>query len=491
MSLGKEAFKSGSWFAVFTFSSQGFSWLVTIWVARLLVPDDYGLMALTTIFTGYAAWFSELGLGAAIIHTESPTQKELSSIFWFSFGVGVFLAVLCVPIASISAWYFDEPRLIALTRTVAVIFLINGLMIVPGNLLRKEMRFKRLGFIKMIAVFVSCLYMLISAYLGAGVWALLGGQISLALINMSLVIMAVKWYPLRHFVFKEVLTYIKYGVKIAVSRTLFYITDNADKFIVGKMLGSMNVGYYSFALQLSQLPTEKITVMINQISFPLFAKLQHSQEEVKRHYLKIIKIIATIAVPLFVGGFLVAEEIVWVVLGEKWSPIILLFKYLCLAQIMTSLSATNNIVHDALGKAELSMHYNGICAVFMIISFYFAAIHGLYAMIFPWCITYFILSATWIYFTLCRLDISIGRYISNLLYVFVGVGLMCVSVEGFVIFYPSMFPWIGTGKFVTLVVKATVGAVVYIGFLSFFDRELFVDLRSLKKARAKDCTKTL
>ncbi|MBC8440653.1 MAG: lipopolysaccharide biosynthesis protein [Deltaproteobacteria bacterium] len=485
MSLGKKAFKSGSWYALFTFASQGFSWLITFWVARLLMPDDYGLMALTTIFTGYAAWFSELGLGAAIIQRESPTQEDLSSIFWFTLGVGVLLAIACFPIASISAWFFEEPRLIALTRTIAIIFLINSVQIVPGNLLRKDMEFKKLGFIKMIAIFISCVYMLISAYRGAGVWSLLGGQILLAFVNTLLVVCLVRWYPRRHFDFKEVSSYIKYGVRIAIGRTLFYITDNSDKFIVGKKLGAVDVGYYSFALQLSQLPTEKITVMINQISFPLFSKLQHSKEEFNRHYLKIIKIIATLVLPLFVGGFLVAEELIFVVLGDKWSPIIILFKYLCLAQIITSLSAINNIVHNALGKAELSMYFNGLCAVLMTISFYIAAVYyGLDAMIFPWCGTYFLLCAGWIYFTLYKLGISIVQYISNILFVFISVGLMYISVKGYSI-YSYLLPWADSGQILTLITKIVVGGLVYVGTLSVFDRELFRDLRALKHSKSR------
>ena len=479
MSLGKEAFKGGSWFAFFTFIGQGFSWLVTFWVARLLMPDDYGLMALTTIFTGYAAWFSELGLGAAIIQRDSPTHEDLSSIFWFTLAVGLLLAIACFPIASLSARFFKEPRLIALTRMVAIIFLINGISIVPSNLLRREMKFKKLGLFKMIAVFVSCSYMLIAAYFGAGVWSLLGGQIVLAFVNTLLVVIMVRWYPLRHFVFKEVSSYIKYGVKIAIGRTLFYITDNSDKLIVGKILGPVDVGFYSFALQLSQLPTEKVTVMINQISFPLFSKLKHSKEELNSHYLKIIKIIATLVLPLFVGGFLVADELILIVLGEKWSPIIVLFKYLCLAQIMTSLSAINNIVHNALGMAELSMYFNGLCAIFMTVSFYFAASYGLNTMIYPWCFTYFILCAAWICFTLKKLEISLYRYFSNMIFILMSVGLMYLVVNGIKIFSVTLL-LVHYGNASILATKIIAGGLVYIGFLSLFDRELFTDLRELK-----------
>lgn len=483
MSIGNRVFVGGTWLAFFTFVGQGFSWLVTFWVARLLMPDDYGLMALTTIFTGYAAWFSELGLGAAIIQRESPTQEDLSSIFWFTLGIGLLLALICFPVASVSAHFFGEPRLTVLTRTVSIIFLCNSVQIVPVNLLKRDMSFKKLGFVRMVAVFFACSYMLISAYLGAGVWSLLGGQVLLAFVNTFLVVIIVRWLPLRHFDFKEVSSYIKYGVKIAIGRTLFYITDNSDKFILGKKLGAMSVGYYSFALQLSQVPTEKITVLINQISFPLLSKFQNSNEDFCRYYLKIIKVTVTLVFPLFVGGYLVAEELVTVVLGEKWSSIIFLFKYLCLAQIMTSLSAINNVVHNALGKAERSMYFNGICALFMTISFYIAATQdSLDLMIYPWCVTYFLLCSGWIYYTISKLEISVYRYLSNMFFVFVGVGAMSISVVACGM-YSFLIPLSDVGNIYLLLAKIVIGGIVYAGTLILFDRKFFLDLYALRGAR--------
>lgn len=479
MSLAKKAFKGGSWYAAFTFISQGFSWLVTFWVARLLNPDDYGLMALATILTGYASWFSELGLGAAIIQRESCSKEELSSVFWFATGVGLLLGILCFPIAVFSAWFFHEPRLVSLTEAVGIIFLFNGVQIVHGNLLRRELSFKRLGLIKMIAVFISCSYMLPAAYLGAGVWALLGGQILRALVSSFMLYINANWRPVWHFDIREISSYIRYGVKVALGRTLFYITDNSDKFIVGKLLGSLAVGYYSFALQLSQIPTEKITVMINQISFPLFSRLQDSKAEVAEHYLKIIKMIALLVLPLFVGGFLVAKQLVLIILGEKWMPIVPLFKYLCLAQIMTSLSAINNIVHNALGNPELSLHFNGYCAVFMTGSFFVAAKYfGLDALIFPWVITYVILCTAWICYTLSKLHIDFFTYLKNMSNILISIGIMTFSIYVFK-GYSQGLPIFKEGDVLSLILTIMIGGMVYIGAIAILDRKYLSFVLSL------------
>lgn len=130
-------FKGASWLAMFKFVSQLFSWVVTILVARILVPEDYGLMAMATIITGYAQMFAELGLGAAIIQKPQLIQIELSSVFWFSFMFGSMLALSCFPIAHLTAFIFHEPRVIPLTKTISLLFIFSSLQIVPLNLLKK------------------------------------------------------------------------------------------------------------------------------------------------------------------------------------------------------------------------------------------------------------------------------------------------------------------------------------------------------------------
>ncbi len=147
MSIEKKVVGSISWLAIFKFGSQAFSWMVTIIVARLLVPDDYGLLALATIITGYAEIFSELGLGAAIIQSPKLKDEDLSSIFWFGMLVSLLFAAFCFVAAPLTASLFNEPRVIVLTQAVSIIFILSGLQIVPLNLLKKEMDFKQVGLI--------------------------------------------------------------------------------------------------------------------------------------------------------------------------------------------------------------------------------------------------------------------------------------------------------------------------------------------------------
>ena len=168
MSIEGKLTRGVSWLALFKTLSQSFSWIVTIVVARLLVPEDYGLMAMATIITGYAEIFSELGLGAAIIQRPDLKKKDMSSIFWFAMGVSLFFVLFCFLAAPVTARIFHEPRILPLTQAVSVVFLISGLRIVPLNLLKKDLNFKTVGFIEMIGSVVSCCSMLVMAYFGQG-----------------------------------------------------------------------------------------------------------------------------------------------------------------------------------------------------------------------------------------------------------------------------------------------------------------------------------
>ncbi len=135
MNSNRKILKNTFWLASFKFTSQLFSWIVTVIIARLLVPEDYGLMSLATIITGYAEIFNELGLGAAIIQNQRINYKDLSSIFWFSMLISMLFFLFCFVAAPITSILFKEPRIISLTQSVSVIFLLSGLQIVPLNLL--------------------------------------------------------------------------------------------------------------------------------------------------------------------------------------------------------------------------------------------------------------------------------------------------------------------------------------------------------------------
>ena len=470
MSITQRAFKQGSWLAFFKFITQVFSWATTIIVARLLIPEDYGLMDMATVLTGYAALLGELGLGAAVIQRPNTTQENLSSVFWFTFIIGFFFVGVCFLFAYPTAWVFDEPRVIPLTQSVSVIFILNALAIVPLNLLKKKLNFKKVGFIEMTAALISCAGMLVIAYAGGGVWTLLLGHIIRSLARLLLVFYVQQWSPKFYFNFKEVKSYLKFGIVVALGRTFRYLFEKSDRFFAGITWAAGTLGLYSFAIILAKIPTEKILSLIMQVSYSAFAELQNDRAGFNNFYLNINKIIAMIVLPLFVGGFLAGEELIKVFLDDKWTPIIFLFKMLCLSQIFVALTAVNNHVHNAQGRPGWSMRYNGICAIIMAVCFYFAVQYGLNAIVIPWLTVFPFLCVAFIAVTLLKIKVGVKAYLKTLSLPVSATAFMAAAVlstEEALLFYPGVL----TSNLTMLVAKIGIGGLSYIGFLVVFDRE--------------------
>jgi O-antigen/teichoic acid export membrane protein len=265
---------------------------------------------------------------------------------------------------------------------------------------------------------------------------------------------------------------------MAFGRSLFYIWEQSDKFFAGRVWNSKLLGYYSFALQLAQIPTEKIVVLINQVAFPAFSKLIDDKANFNQLYLNISKITATIVLPLFVGGYLVGEDIIKIFLNEQWFPMIFLFKYLCLSQIMMAMNAINNFAHAAQGRPHWGLCYNIAGAILMPVSFYLAVPYGLNFIIVPWFTTFIIMCSVWILTTIKKLEISLVAYIKNIISPFIATAIMIISVYGY-IHLLTVINIQDLNLIILLASKIAIGALCYIGYLWLFNRTLFYNIKKM------------
>ena len=480
MSVLRKAFRQGAWLSAFKLFGQSISWATTILVARILVPGDYGLMAIATVFSGYAMLFSELGLGASIIQRHENTENELYSVFWFGFAFSIFLGISCFPLAYITSHVFDNQRVIPIVQMVSILFIMNGLQIVPLNLLRKNLLFKKTGLIEISGTIVSCLSMIAMAHMGAGVWTLIGGHIFRSITKLIFIYWIAKWYPKFHFKFEELKPYLKFGLKVASTNSVFYVNEKSDSFFAGMVWPTLILGYYSLALQLARMPIDKLIGLITQISFPLFSKLQGDRQQLNFVYLKILKLITTIIFPIYVGGFLIGDDLIKVILGEKWLEMSFVFRWLCLSQIMVTLSSVNGQIHLANGRPLWNLYYNVLQAGFMGISFYFAVGHGLNWIILPWMLTSNFLSAFWILVTIKKIKIPLFAYIQNLVPQLIATFFMAVLIflfDNIALFLINIkiIPVLKLSFLISL------GSLSYLTILFLIDNTLLNDLKKLKK----------
>jgi O-antigen/teichoic acid export membrane protein len=407
--------RSGLWFGGFKLAIQAFSWIITIVVARILVPEDYGLMALATIVIGYVEFFSELGLGSAIVQRTTVTRLELSSNFWFSVALGAGISVVGFVLAYATAWIFDEPRVVPITQLMATLFLLGGMMIVPFNLLVRECRFKEIGALQLIAALISSGSTLLMALAGYGVWALVWGTVILRSVTVCLVFHATKWSPDFHFSFREVRSYLRFGLNIAGTNFLYYSLRTVDKWIVGRMLGVESLGYYTLAMELAAIPSDKVVTIIKQVAFPVFSRLEGHTAEPGNLYLVLAKYISLMIWPVLLGGAFFGEEIILFVLGEKWALLIFPFKMFCLLHLVVALTAMNVVINNAQDRPLWGVYLNLWHLLLMPPAIFVAARYGLEAVAISWIVVSPMLNLLFTWATLKKIKIHFQEFVATVL----------------------------------------------------------------------------
>lgn len=481
MSVARKAFKGAIWLVIFRAISQAFSWVATIIVARILVPEDYGLMEMATILTGYVALFSELGLGTAIIQRRDVRDEELSSLFWFMVFWGLIMACVCVILAYPTVAIFREERILRITQSVSVLYVIGAFLIVPLNILHRDLRFKAIGFIDAISLIISCLMMIVIARLGGGVWTLIGGHIIRQFARVILVFPVLSWRPQLSFNFTRIKPYLRFGLTVAAANSLHYVYTKSDRFFGGRMLGANTLGYYSLALQLSAIPNDKLVSLINSVSFPVFSRYQESYDDFNHFYLRLVNIIAFVTFPLYIGGVFLADQLVALVLGSKWLPLIFPFKLLCLSQLIISITTPNAIAHVAQSRPQWSLYMGIINMLFLPLSFYIAAKYGLNALAVPWITAYPLLRFGFTCLTIRKLGISASEYLMNIKHPLFATLTMLLMLYLVRHFYFINFAPLSLDLKAYLFIAIVLGVISYSSYVWIFQRSLLVSLLNLRK----------
>ncbi|HEY5997801.1 MAG TPA: lipopolysaccharide biosynthesis protein [bacterium] len=405
------ALKEGAWYGGLRVVSQACSWAVTIAIARILRPTDYGLVAMATVLTGYIEIFNEMGLGAAIVQRKQVTEEELSSVFWFTLLTGFLFALAAWLLAYPTAKLFAEPRLVAITRTCALLFVISSMTSVPYSLLQREVRFREIGLIGLIASLVQTSAMLAMAIMGFGVWTLVGGQVIQRTMTSVLSFWRSSWWPKLHFRLIETRQMLYFGLNIAASRSVFYLFQRSDQFIIGKVFNAMLLGLYSLAFQLASIPTDKVVSIVQQVSFPVFSRMQGNPDESRRLYLKLNYYIALGVTPVYAAGLLFADPLIPILLGEKWRSIIPLFRMLCVMNFFLNISDLNNTVHTAQGRPRWRLYYMLVSVTVMPALILVAALYGFEFVGIPWITVFPLICVGWILISLRKLEIRYGEYL--------------------------------------------------------------------------------
>jgi PST family polysaccharide transporter len=446
---------------------QGINFVVTAVLANLLVPKDFGLIGIVTVFTGFVAVFSNLGLGTALVQRKNISDDQLSTLFWIGVLWGLGSALIVAAAAYPVSLFYEESLLVPLTIALSTNFLVTPFFIIKKKLLQKELKFQTLAIVFLIGIFGSGLCGILAAFLGFGVWSLVVQSLSLNLFYLAAFQFVKKWRARFIFNFRSCFELIRFGFQMVGTHFTVYIERHIDILIIGKLLGTTQLGYYALAFRIMFFPIRQISYTFNDVLFPVFSKIQDQLSNVRKGYLKSVKFTSLVSFPLMMVVFLVAEDFILIVFGEQWLPTVDIIKIMAFAGAIQSVSQIGNPVFPALNRPDIRMKMGIFNCVFLSLAIVIGSHWGLigvaYAILFCKICVFFISQ----FFINRLIQITLLSVIKNLK----------MSILGCMVLFLVHFTWQSNsivfldGELKRFILALIIHTVTYCVFLIIFDRK--------------------
>jgi len=475
--LKQKAFSGAKWTTTSALIVSSLQIIQLVIISRILPPESLGLMTTIMVVVGFAQLYSDMGITNAIIYKENLTKKQLSSLYWFNIMLGLLLTLVIIGFTPVIAYFYHEPRLSILLCLIAVIFLINPIGQQSMVLHQKELKFDILAKIEIIAAISGFLLTITLAYIGYDVYSLVIGQIFINFMKMCGYVFISKNVskPMMYFRFSEVKSFVSFGLYQLGERTIHYINSNLDYIIIGSLLGSKALGYYTIAFNLIILPISKINPIVTRVAFPIFSKMQNDISLLKKSYFKIIRILSCINFPYFFGLFISAPILVPVIFGEKWMPSVLLIQILSFVGITRAIVNPIGALVMARGRVDLGFKWHFFMLFsqvpLIITGAYFGGITGVAIGYCCHQVVYIITNYTFVIRTL------VGSCLKEFLESFMSSIKASLVMMGTVLVILNFIKQLDMT--IQLVLVVSLGAVFYITASLVFQRQLIIELKEL------------
>lgn len=325
-------------------------------LARTLGPESYGLLGMILVITGFGRLFMDFGFGEALIQRQDVDQKDYSSVFWFNVIISFFLVFLFFISASTIAKFYEQPILKPISKVISFVFLLNALGIIQRVKLEKELKFKYLGITELLSSLISILVALYFAYIDYGVWAL----VILHLVKPFAYLVGIwcfsNWLPSLVLSKQSLVKLSGFSFSLLLNGLMETIASTADKLLIGKFIGSSELGIYSKATATVRLPVMQIMSAISRVIYPTLSAIQNEKQRIFGIYKKFIRLLSIIIYPIMVLFYFFGSEIVLFLFGDKWSQMIPIFKIIAI----TAGFIPFNILMDNIIKSSGSSKYLNI-----------------------------------------------------------------------------------------------------------------------------------
>ena len=360
--------------------SQGTRFIIGIVLARLLLPEMFGLISMLLIFITLGEIFVDSGFGVALIQKHNVTDLDICSVFYFNILIGFTAAILFFFTAPIIAAFYKQPLLTSMARCLSVIFIINSFGMIQINLLVKKIDFKSQAKLVTITNISSGFAGIAFAFMGYGVWSLVIQQISAAVIRNLLYWFYSDWRPRLLFSTRALQGMMKFGLSMLANGILNRTTESIYYTVIGKLFLASELGFFSRAMQLQSFPSATISMLVGRVTFPVLTKIQYEADIFKAGLRKTLTMLAFINFPLMIGMIAIAKPLIFVLLTDKWAASIPYLQLLSVVGLILPMEWIRQQAIQAVGHPNLTLRieiYKKTVLLFSLAIMWYWGIYGI------------------------------------------------------------------------------------------------------------------
>lgn len=352
----------------------------TMVLARLLFPEDYGLVAMVAVVVNFAIIFRDIGLSSATVWAEDISHQLITNMFWISVLIGFILMLIVAAISPVIAWFYHEPRLVMITLAMLPTFIFSSVMLQHQALLKRQMHFGRLILVQVIASGGGLLFALFCAWRGAGYWSLIIQRVAISFLYAIGMWIACRWVPGLPHKSIDTKKFLHFGGNISAGRLIQYLMRNADNMLLGYYVGGKSLGLYTRAYALLLMPLQYVNEPFSQVVIPALSRLQDDHDRFRNYYKKAISTTSILSVPVAVFSAVAAGDIIRVLLGTKWDSAATIFLCLVPMAFLGSFNVATGWIFIPLGLVARQLRLRVVAGFLGLLAMFIGVRWGVYGM---------------------------------------------------------------------------------------------------------------
>ncbi|MCT4588200.1 MAG: lipopolysaccharide biosynthesis protein [Carboxylicivirga sp.] len=473
--IKRKTFRGVFWLGAGRFGTQISQFVVSVILARLLDPKDFGLVAMVAVFTAIGGALAEGGAGAALIQKKNINKIEESSVFYINIAIALVVTLCLIICSNFISDFYKEPELFSIIQALSCVVLIESIGTVPRSLLSKQLEYKIPAKIEVYTSFISGAVGIFLAFGGYGVWALVIQQLLGSTLRVTLLFVIYSWRPLWEFSFSEVLPLFKFGSKFLIHAIVHAVYNNMYRIIIGKVYSMTDLGFFQRARSIDGLIKGNTGGLIEHIMYPYLSTVNDDLERFRKSFSQGLKFSSLVLFPIMIGAIVVAKDLIIALVSDKWLASVPMFQILGVITLVNTFTGFNLKAIAALGNASQYLYIELVNKVLLtvsiFVSFKFGIVMMLYANLILSTIPTFIIT---IVATKKKFGYGIKHIIKDMYKIMAISGVMAIFV------YCLTFMSV-ENSYVILSLQVCVGMCVYCCGIYLVDKNMFVSVLNLIK----------